>query len=64
MMSLHNMQVGAQIANVKMQWLGRFSWKAYTEDTDSLNVNTFTKVGLSEQLNTTWDKSDYLWYTT
>lgn len=58
------MQVGAQAANMKMQWVGGFSWKAYTEDTNSLNDNMFTKVGLLEQLNTTWDKSDYLWYTT
>nr|P45582.1 RecName: Full=Beta-galactosidase; Short=Lactase; Flags: Precursor [Asparagus officinalis]CAA54525.1 beta-galactosidase [Asparagus officinalis] len=57
-------RVGAQTTTMKMQYLGGFSWKAYTEDTDALNDNTFTKDGLVEQLSTTWDRSDYLWYTT
>jgi hypothetical protein len=42
----------------------RFAWQSYNEDTNSLDDSAFTKDGLVEQLSMTWDKSDYLWYTT
>ncbi|KAJ1691165.1 hypothetical protein LUZ63_015320 [Rhynchospora breviuscula] len=48
----------------KMNPVGKFSWTSYNEDTNSLNDNSFTKDGLYEQIGQTWDKSDYLWYTT
>ncbi|KAF8691534.1 hypothetical protein HU200_040681 [Digitaria exilis] len=48
----------------KMNPVLRFAWQSYSEDTNSLDDNAFTKDGLVEQLSLTWDKSDYLWYTT
>ncbi|KAE8715112.1 Beta-galactosidase [Hibiscus syriacus] len=60
-------RVGAQIAQKKMVPVpmhGGFSWQAYTEES-ALDVDsTFTMVGLLEQINTTRDSTDYLWYTT
>lgn len=51
---------------MKMTPISRgFNWESYIEDTaSSYGENSFTEVGLREQINTTWDKSDYLWYTT
>ena len=40
------------------------SWRSYGEATNALDDRAFTKDGLVEQLSMTWDKSDYLWYTT
>jgi len=40
------------------------SWRSYGEATSALDDRAFTKDGLVEQLSMTWDKSDYLWYTT
>ncbi|XP_051199773.1 beta-galactosidase 9 [Lolium perenne] len=51
-------------APAKMNPAGGFSWQSYSEDTNSLDSSAFTKDGLVEQLSMTWDKSDYLWYTT
>uniref|UniRef100_A0ACD5WVU8 Uncharacterized protein n=1 Tax=Avena sativa TaxID=4498 RepID=A0ACD5WVU8_AVESA len=51
-------------APAKMSPAGGFSWQSYSEDTNSLDSSAFTKDGLVEQLGMTWDKSDYLWYTT
>ncbi|KAG2657105.1 beta-galactosidase 4-like [Panicum virgatum] len=48
----------------KMNPVLRFAWQSYSEDTNSLADSAFTKDGLVEQLSLTWDKSDYLWYTT
>ncbi|TVU33106.1 hypothetical protein EJB05_24891, partial [Eragrostis curvula] len=48
----------------KMNPVLRFAWQSYSEDTNSLDDSAFTKDGLVEQLSMTWDKSDYLWYTT
>ncbi|CAM0910213.1 unnamed protein product [Alopecurus aequalis] len=48
----------------KMNPAGGFAWQSYSEDTSSLDSSAFTKDGLVEQLSMTWDKSDYLWYTT
>ncbi|PKA59007.1 Beta-galactosidase [Apostasia shenzhenica] len=57
-------KVGAPSSVVKMQVVGSFSWKSYNEETNSLDDSSFTKDGLYEQISQTWDKSDYLWYTT
>ena len=43
---------------------GGFSWQAYTEEPALEFDNTFTVSGLLEQINTTRDATDYLWYTT
>lgn len=43
---------------------GAFSWQAYSEETASDVDSSFTMVGLLEQINTTKDATDYLWYTT
>ncbi|KAJ8640959.1 hypothetical protein MRB53_017653 [Persea americana] len=42
----------------------RFSWKTYIEETASYDDNSMTVVGLLEQINTTRDATDYLWYMT
>ncbi|TKW22719.1 hypothetical protein SEVIR_4G246300v4 [Setaria viridis] len=51
-------------APATMSPAGGFSWRSYSEATNSLDDRAFTKDGLVEQLSMTWDKSDYLWYTT
>ena len=44
---------------------GTFSWQSYTEATASVgDQKSFTADGLKEQLSSTWDNSDYLWYMT
>ncbi|EES06516.1 beta-galactosidase 4 isoform X2 [Sorghum bicolor] len=48
----------------KMNPVLHFAWQSYSEDTNSLDDSAFTRNGLVEQLSLTWDKSDYLWYTT
>ncbi|CAM0946109.1 unnamed protein product [Alopecurus aequalis] len=48
----------------KMHPVAWFGWQSYNEETNSLDDSAFTKDGLVEQLSMTWDKSDYLWYTT
>nr|ACP18875.1 beta-galactosidase pBG(a) [Carica papaya] len=61
-------RVGAQSARMKMVPVpihGAFSWQAYNEEAPSSNgERSFTTVGLVEQINTTRDVSDYLWYST
>ncbi|KAF5453009.1 hypothetical protein F2P56_027956 [Juglans regia] len=60
-------RVGAQSAQMKMTRVpvhGGFSWQAYDEETTSYDDSSFTTVGLLEQINTTRDASDYLWYST
>ncbi|KAK8940025.1 hypothetical protein KSP40_PGU012345 [Platanthera guangdongensis] len=56
--------VRVQTSLLKMQSVGSFSWKSYSEGTNSLDDRSFIKSGLYEQISQTWDKSDYLWYTT
>ncbi|GJM98125.1 hypothetical protein PR202_ga15102 [Eleusine coracana subsp. coracana] len=51
-------------APATMSPAGGFSWQSYSEATNALDDRAFTKDGLVEQLSMTWDKSDYLWYTT
>ncbi|KAM0932719.1 putative beta-galactosidase [Dioscorea sansibarensis] len=57
-------RVGVQTAQMKMDWVGGFSWESYNEDINSYDDNSFTAVGLLEQINITRDHTDYLWYTT
>uniref|UniRef100_A0A0D3GI21 Beta-galactosidase n=1 Tax=Oryza barthii TaxID=65489 RepID=A0A0D3GI21_9ORYZ len=56
--------VTAASSPAKMNPAGGFTWQSYGEATNSLDETAFTKDGLVEQLSMTWDKSDYLWYTT
>lgn len=60
-------RLGAQSATMKMTRVpihGGLSWQAYNEETASYEETSFTVSGLLEQLNTTRDASDYLWYMT
>lgn len=58
-------QVGAQSAQMKMTpVINRFSWQSYNEETSSYNDKTWMTAGLLEQINTTRDMTDYLWYMT
>nr|GMD32323.1 beta-galactosidase-like [Ipomoea batatas] len=58
-------RIGAQSTQMKMTPVSQgFAWQSYNEETTSYDDNTFTVVGLLEQINTTRDASDYLWYTT
>lgn len=43
---------------------GGFSWQSYPDEAASYGDTTFTTAGLLEQINTTRDSSDYLWYIT
>ncbi|KAH7854808.1 hypothetical protein Vadar_018013 [Vaccinium darrowii] len=59
--------VGAQSAQMKMTpvvYDNGFPWKSYNEEPASYYEDNSFTVGLLEQLNTTWDASDYLWYMT
>lgn len=38
-------------------------WTWVNEPVGISSDNAFTKMGLMEQINTTADKSDYLWYS-
>ncbi|KAH6790117.1 beta galactosidase 1 [Perilla frutescens var. frutescens] len=58
-------RIGAQSAQMRMTPVSKgFDWVSYNEDTASRGDNSFTMVGLVEQINTTRDNTDYLWYTT
>ncbi|XP_054780480.1 beta-galactosidase 1-like [Prosopis cineraria] len=60
-------RVGSQSALMKMTRVpmhGGLSWQAFNEETASTDDSTFTTSGLLEQINTTRDASDYLWYST
>nr|ACC60981.1 beta-galactosidase 1 precursor [Petunia x hybrida] len=58
-------RVGAQSALMKMTPANEgYSWQSYNDQTAFYDDNAFTVVGLLEQLNTTRDVSDYLWYMT
>jgi len=43
---------------------GGLSWLSFNEETTTTDDSSFTMTGLLEQLNTTRDLSDYLWYST
>ncbi|KAK0579520.1 hypothetical protein LWI29_027451 [Acer saccharum] len=54
-----------QKANVNELSLGGpLEWSWYEEKVGVFGNSSFTKPGLLEQINTTKDTSDYLWYTT
>ncbi|VFQ65460.1 unnamed protein product [Cuscuta campestris] len=58
-------RVGAQTVQMTMTPVGEgFSWESYNEEAPSYDENMYTVVGLLEQINTTRDASDYLWYMT
>ncbi|KAL3618252.1 hypothetical protein CASFOL_038573 [Castilleja foliolosa] len=57
-------KISAQSTNMKMTNVDRFKWKSFTEEAASDDVQSFEKFGLVDQLDTTWDKTDYLWGTT
>ncbi|XP_038689515.1 beta-galactosidase 6-like isoform X2 [Tripterygium wilfordii] len=54
----------AHAANVNELLLAPPAWSWYKEGVGIWGNNSFTKPGLVEQINTTKDTSDYLWYTT
>lgn len=43
---------------------GGFSWQAFNEQPSAYGDSAFTMSGLLEQINTTRDATDYLWYMT
>ncbi|CAN1785826.1 Beta-galactosidase 1 [Linum perenne] len=60
-------RVGAQTSRMKMTPVpmhGGFSWQAYNEEPSVDGEKSFNMVGLLEQINTTRDATDYLWYMT
>ncbi|WVY99704.1 hypothetical protein V8G54_025774 [Vigna mungo] len=60
-------RVGSQSAQMKMTGVpihGGLSWLSFNEETTTTEDSSFTMTGLLEQLNTTRDLSDYLWYST
>ncbi|KAF3647764.1 Beta-galactosidase [Capsicum annuum] len=58
-------RIGAQSAQMKMTPVSRgLPWQSFNEETAAYEDNGFTVVGLLEQINTTRDVSDYLWYST
>ncbi|CAN1827209.1 Beta-galactosidase 1, partial [Linum perenne] len=60
-------RVGAQTSRMKMVPVprrGGFSWQAYSEEPSAEGDKSFTMAGLLEQINTTRDATDYLWYMT
>ncbi|KAG4972499.1 hypothetical protein AAZX31_13G332100 [Glycine max] len=60
-------RVGSQSAQMKMTRVpihGGLSWLSFNEETTTTDDSSFTMTGLLEQLNTTRDLSDYLWYST
>lgn len=65
-LDIYGKQVGAQSSHMKMVPLdidGGFSWQAYSE-ISAFEDSTLFAIGLLEQINTTRDTSDYLWYIT
>ncbi|EPS62826.1 beta-galactosidase, partial [Genlisea aurea] len=57
--------IGSQTSKMKMSNVGGgFDWKSYYEETAFHHGNLFTATGLVEQINTTRDNTDYLWYST
>ncbi|XP_020223363.1 beta-galactosidase 1 [Cajanus cajan] len=60
-------RVGSQSAQMKMTRVpihGGLSWQSFNEETTTTDDSSFTMTGLLEQLNTTRDLTDYLWYST
>ncbi|XP_021716437.1 beta-galactosidase 1-like [Chenopodium quinoa] len=58
-------RIGAQSAQMKFTPVYQhFSWQSYNDETASTDDSAFTMMGLVEQVNTTRDMTDYLWYMT
>ncbi|PQM40159.1 beta-galactosidase isoform X1 [Prunus yedoensis var. nudiflora] len=59
-------RLGAQSSQMKMTPVNNaLSWQSFTEETaSSYDPDTFTLDGLRDQINMTWDSTDYLWYMT
>ncbi|XP_022147711.1 beta-galactosidase-like isoform X2 [Momordica charantia] len=58
-------RIGVQSAPMKMMLVSSFWWLSYKEEVASgYATDTTTKDGLVEQVNFTWDSTDYLWYMT
>ncbi|KAI3832427.1 hypothetical protein MKX03_020661 [Papaver bracteatum] len=58
-------RVGSQSAHMKMTPVGDgFAWQSFNEEPASYDDSTITVSGLLEQINTTRDVTDYLWYST
>ncbi|KAL5976639.1 hypothetical protein ACLOJK_020972 [Asimina triloba] len=57
-------RVGSQSTKMIMSPVGQFSWVTYNEETTAFGAETWTTPRLLEQVNTTWDSTDYLWYMT
>lgn len=60
-------RVGHQSTQMKMTPVpihGGFSWQAFSEEPSAYGDSSFTMSGLLEQINTTRDATDYLWYMT
>ncbi|CAA0822400.1 Beta-galactosidase 1 [Striga hermonthica] len=54
-------KIGAPSSRMKMTGVtGKFEWKSYTENIYDED-GSFTKPGLVDQLDLTWDTTDYLW---
>lgn len=54
----------ARTTSVSEVLLASSIWSWYKEEVGVSRNDSFTKAGLLEQINTTKDTSDYLWYTT
>eukprot|EP01018_Ginkgo_biloba_P020961 Gb_12091 [translate_table: standard] len=59
-------KVGVQTSQMKMAPgnNGGLAWESFNEDIASFAESSITATGLLEQINTTRDSTDYLWYTT
>lgn len=59
-------RVGSQSSGREMTPVdGEFTWQSYIEEpASSSEDDSFTEYALWEQVNVTWDSSDYLWYMT
>ncbi|KAL9254475.1 Beta-galactosidase 12-like protein [Drosera capensis] len=51
--------------HARMTPISNFSWQSYIDETPNADDDSaFSSIGLYEQLNVTWDTTDYLWYMT
>lgn len=57
-------KVTVQTSQMKMAPVKGFAWESFQEYVASNEDSSLTAVGLLEQINTTRDNTDYLWYTT
>ena len=57
-------QVAVQTTQMKMTPVKGFAWESFQEYVASNADSSLPAIGLLEQINTTRDNTDYLWYTT